>query len=127
MTNALPKRDEQLRHSKRGYDCARCFARWTSRVFVCVLFAIPYFATAEVVADYPTHGIRLIVPYTPAGIVDIVARITATALASQLGQSVVVDNRAGAGGTIGMKALINAPADGYTLGIGTTGPLAIMP
>jgi tripartite-type tricarboxylate transporter receptor subunit TctC len=56
-----------------------------------------------------------------------VARITARALEGQLGQSVVVDNRSGAGGTIGMKAVAAAAPDGYTLGIGTTGPLAIMP
>ena len=93
----------------------------------CALLVSPLLGATEVVADYPTHPVRLIVPYTSGGIVDIVARITAAALAGQLRQSVIVENRSGAGGTIGMKAVAAASADGYTLGIATTGPLAIMP
>ena len=110
------------------------FHRRTGRLVRCalrgllfVLLGAPFPATAQGIAGYPTHPIRLIVPYTPGGIVDIVARITARALEGPLGQSVVVDNRSGAGGTIGMKAVAAAAPDGYTLGIGTTGPLAIMP
>jgi tripartite-type tricarboxylate transporter receptor subunit TctC len=110
-----------------GRKCTRRFVRWGSRGLLCVLLGHPVLGTAVVVADYPTHPVRLIVPYTPGGIVDIVARITAAALASQLGQSVIVENRSGAGGTVGMKALAAAAPDGYTLGIATTGPLAIMP
>jgi tripartite-type tricarboxylate transporter receptor subunit TctC len=108
------------RHTGR---LARCALRGLS----CVLLGAPFPGMAAGVVGYPTHPIRLIVPYTPGGIVDIVARITARALEGQLGQSVVVDNRSGAGGTIGMKALVAAAPDGYTLGIATTGPLAIMP
>jgi tripartite-type tricarboxylate transporter receptor subunit TctC len=110
-----------------GRKCTGRFVRWGSRGLLCVLLGDPTLGTAEVVADYPTHPVRLIVPYTPGGIVDIVARITAAALAGQLGQSVIVENRSGAGGTVGMKALAAAAPDGYTLGIATTGPLAIMP
>ena len=102
--------------------------RYLSQVFsAAILLGSPLVVTAEAAADYPTRTVRLIVPYTPGGIVDIVARITAEALAGQLGQSVIVDNRSGAGGTVGMKALAVAAPDGYTLGIATTGPLAIMP
>jgi tripartite-type tricarboxylate transporter receptor subunit TctC len=97
------------------------------RGLLCMLLGAPVPGMAAGVVGYPTHPIRLIVPYPPGGIVDVVARITARALESQLGQSVVVDNRSGAGGTIGMKAVVAAAPDGYTLGIATTGPLAIMP
>jgi len=102
--------------------------RWILRGLSCVFLGASFLAAmAQGVAGYPTHPVRLIVPYTPGCIVDIVARITASALEGQLGQSVVVENRSGAGGTIGMKAVAAAAPDGYTLGIATTGPLAIMP
>jgi tripartite-type tricarboxylate transporter receptor subunit TctC len=83
--------------------------------------------TAEGAADYPTRPVRLIVPYTPGGIVDIVARITATALAGQFGESVIVDNRSGAGGTIGMKALAVAAPGWLYAWHRHHWPLAIMP
>jgi tripartite-type tricarboxylate transporter receptor subunit TctC len=76
---------------------------------------------------YPHKAIHLIAVYSPGGLADLVARIVATALAEQLATSVIVDNKAGAGGRIGVEAVVTAPADGYTLGLGTTGPLAIEP
>jgi tripartite-type tricarboxylate transporter receptor subunit TctC len=78
-------------------------------------------------SPYPNRAIRLIVVYTPGGLVDLVARIVGSALADQLLTAVVVENKAGAGGRIGVEAVIKAAADGYTLGLGTTGPLAIEP
>jgi tripartite-type tricarboxylate transporter receptor subunit TctC len=64
---------------------------------------------------YPAKPIRMIVPNAPAGLADISARIVATKLSETLGQQVVVDNRAGAGSTIGTAMAVKAPADGYTL------------
>src|SRR5262245_28727802 len=65
---------------------------------------------------YPSAGpIRLIVPFAPAGSIDILARIVAEALARHLGQSVVAENRTGAGGNIGMTAAARATPDGYTI------------
>jgi tripartite-type tricarboxylate transporter receptor subunit TctC len=65
--------------------------------------------------NYPTKPVRLIVPFPPGGSNDVVARSIATQLSDKLGQSVVVDNRGGAGGTIGINAAAKSPADGYTL------------
>jgi tripartite-type tricarboxylate transporter receptor subunit TctC len=67
---------------------------------------------------FPERSIRLIVPFAPGGGTDTTARIIAQALTERLGQSVVVENRAGAGGAIGMAAAAQAPADGHTLVMG---------
>jgi len=76
---------------------------------------------------YPSKPIRLISPYPPGGGTDATARIIAQALADQLGQQVVVDNRGGASGMIGTEVASKAPADGYTLVLGNVAPLAILP
>jgi tripartite-type tricarboxylate transporter receptor subunit TctC len=65
--------------------------------------------------SYPTHPVRLLVGFPAGGQVDIVARVTAQWLGQQLGQTIVVENKAGAGGNLGAQAIINAPPDGYTL------------
>ncbi|MFO1111282.1 MAG: tripartite tricarboxylate transporter substrate binding protein [Bradyrhizobium sp.] len=65
--------------------------------------------------SWPARPIRLVVPFAPAGATDIVARIVGPALTERLGQQIVVENRAGAGGNLGTESVVNAPADGYTL------------
>jgi tripartite-type tricarboxylate transporter receptor subunit TctC len=72
-------------------------------------------ATPSLAADYPTQPIRLICPYAAGGAADVVARITAKYLADQLGQQIFIDNRGGAGGTIGTDVAARATPDGYTL------------
>jgi len=74
---------------------------------------------------YPTKPITMIVPFSAGGTTDILARIVGQALSTELGQSVVIDNRAGAGGNIGGQLAARAPADGYTLFMGTVGTHAI--
>jgi SAM-dependent methyltransferase len=69
----------------------------------------------SIAQSYPTKAVRLIVPFAPGGGLDIMARVIAQPLAGMWGQSVVVDNRPGAGGMLGMQTASNAPADGYTL------------
>src|SRR4030088_2040449 len=71
--------------------------------------------TPSLAADYPTRPIRLIVPYAAGGAADVVARICANYMADQLGQQVFVDNRGGAGGTIGTDMAARSAPDGYTL------------
>src|SRR5204863_3924425 len=67
---------------------------------------------------FPQRPIRLIVPFTAGGAYDVVARLIAEAMSKNLGGSVVVENRPGAGGNIGAQAVAAAPADGYTLLLG---------
>src|SRR5690606_887472 len=82
-------------------------------------------ASAAHAAGYPERPVTLIVPFPPAGTTDLIARNVAQALEKELGQTIVVENRAGAGGNVGMGALARAKADGYTIGLGTVGTQTI--
>ena len=76
---------------------------------------------------WPARSIRLVVGYPPGGPVDLLARAIAPALGTRLGQAIVIDNKAGASGTIGMDAVIKAAPDGYTFGMGTPGGITSLP
>ena len=76
---------------------------------------------------WPTKPIRLISPFSAGSTVDLQARLIAIPLAEILGQPVVVEDKAGAGGAIGLDFVAKSPPDGYTIGIGTTGPMTINP
>jgi tripartite-type tricarboxylate transporter receptor subunit TctC len=79
------------------------------------------FSLAASAQPFPNRPVHLIVAYSPGGTGDVVARIIAEKLGTALGQSVVVENRAGATGAIGALAVLNAPPDGHTLLVGQTG------
>jgi len=78
-------------------------------------------------AGYPTRPIRMLLPFAAGGSIDIMARPLAKKLTELLGQTVVVDNRAGAGGSIAAELTAKSPPDGYTLFMASTSPLAITP
>jgi tripartite-type tricarboxylate transporter receptor subunit TctC len=85
---------------------------------VALMLAGAPFAAALAQPAYPNKPVRIIVPSTPAGVLDNVARTLALRLADQLGQPIVIENKGGAGGNIGVEAAARSPADGYTLFIG---------
>ncbi|MBU2289020.1 MAG: tripartite tricarboxylate transporter substrate binding protein [Gammaproteobacteria bacterium] len=89
------------------------------------LAAAPFAASAQ--ADYPSRAITIVVPFPAGGPTDASARLYATAMGEALGQPIVIDNRAGAAGTVGSAAVARAPADGYTLLWGGTSTLAVAP
>lgn len=87
--------------------------------------AMPRLGHAQ--GEFPGRPVRVIVPFPPGQAADVFARIVADELSKRWPQRVVVENRAGGAGAIGMEAIARAPADGYTLGIGTSGTLGVNP
>src|SRR5476649_1843924 len=90
---------------------------------VCMLAAV----TVAPAADYPDRVVTLVVPYPPGGGVDAMARVVAAKLSDAFKQQVIVDNKSGAGGTLGTRLVAHAAPDGYTLLLGHTGTISINP
>lgn len=91
---------------------------------VCALYCAMPLAWAQ---GYPDRPVRIIVPYTPGGSTDLIARIIAEPLGRALGKPVIVENKSGAGGMLGTQELVRATPDGYSLGIGTVSTMVIFP
>jgi len=91
------------------------------------LLLLPGFSAPAAAEGFPDKPIRLIIPYTPGGSTDLTGRIYGEALQAILGQNVIVENRPGAAGTIGIDAVAKSKPDGYTLGVSGVGPTAIAP
>ena len=96
-------------------------ARLTALMAVCLAAALP--AAAQ---NFPERPVKLVVPYAPGGSADITARLVSDEWGKALGQSLVIENKAGAGGNIGVDSVAKAKADGYTIGLQTVS-LAINP
>ena len=97
---------------------------FTRRAALAALAAAALPAAAQ---TWPARPLRIIVPYPPGGVSDLVARAIGERLAASLGQPVIVDNKAGASGTIGMDALAKAQPDGYTLAFSAISPITLSP
>jgi tripartite-type tricarboxylate transporter receptor subunit TctC len=99
------------------------------RSLLATLAAAPFvtLASRPVFAAYPDRPIRLVVPFAPGGNADLVGRLLSESMSPTLGQSIVVENRAGAGGSLGAGVVATSAPDGYTLLIGSNGPLTVNP
>src|SRR5262249_15118648 len=119
------KEDVDARH-KAGHDeCKFAMPRFIQKaalVALALIAAVPAHAQ-----DYPNRPITLVVPYAAGGGNDLLARIVGEKMSKTLGQQVVIENRAGAGGSTATRAVARAAPDGYTLVIGGTGTLAVNP
>src|SRR5258706_5497966 len=89
--------------------------------------AVAQSASTSLLPAYPTKAIRLIVPFPPGGAVDAIGRIIGQKLAESFGHAVVIDNRGGAAGAVGSEVAAEAPADGYTLLVGSTRTVSVKP
>ena len=102
--------------------CTASLQQWAIRLVLAIVGGsslAPQLLLAQTVAKFPDKSIRFVVPFPPGGGNDILARAIAPRLAEAFGQTVVVDNRAGAGGNIATDFLIKAPPDGHTIMLGT--------
>src|SRR3979490_996485 len=105
--------------------CSRILRNaWTAIVLLAGAAVTAVTASAQ---DYPNRPITPVAPFPPGGSTTIVARIVADKMSGALGQSIVIDNRGGAGGTVGSRAVSKSAPDGYTILLGYTGTLAIGP
>ena len=93
----------------------------------CFALLAALFPALGLAQDFPSRPVHIVVPYPPGGNVDITARTLEPALREALGQTIVVDNRAGAGGIVGTAYAAKAPADGYTLLLGSSGTVTAGP
>lgn len=109
--------------TRRAHNCwgpSAMAARWG----IALAIGIASHASAQ---SYPAKPVRLIVPFPAGGGSDVVGRIVAQKLGDRVGQQIIVDNRAGAGGSIGTEVVVKAPPDGYTVVLASTSEIAINP
>ena len=101
-------------------------SRWTAWILTLLAGAMPA-AAAQAQPAFPERALRVIVPFTPGSGSDISARFFGEKLAGELGQPVVIENRPGAAGNIGLQAAKAAPADGYTIVLASNSPMCVNP
>jgi tripartite-type tricarboxylate transporter receptor subunit TctC len=100
---------------------------WTKRALLAALVAAPFAASSAQAQNYPNQPIKFIIQAAAGGLPDTVARIVARVLQERLGQSIVVENRPGANGSVAIAAMLGAPADGYTFVVSDGSILSINP
>jgi tripartite-type tricarboxylate transporter receptor subunit TctC len=98
-----------------------------SKLLSALVLATASIANTSAQSDWPTKTITIVVPYAPGGFSDTRFRLLGRKLSEKLGQPVILDNKAGAGGVLGTALVAKAPPDGYTIGVGSFAPLAINP
>ena len=113
----LPRRT----HNRADRDARRCVLLWVTAVTLC------WPGVAAWADTYPSKAVHLIVPFAPGGTSDIIARVVCERIAAELGQPMIVDNRAGAGGAVGATEVARAVPDGYVLGLATVSTTASNP
>jgi len=101
--------------------------RYATHAVIAALYCVQFASTQALAQEYPDRPIRMLTPSLPGGAPDVGARVVAERLSVRLGQKVVVENRAGAGGVIALELLKNSPPNGYTIASTQIGPLTIMP
>lgn len=114
----------RMASSRSGAAQARRGRLWWGAALLAGSFAGAAVASAQ---TYPTRPVRLVVPFPPGGTIDMVGRMVAQGLTERLGQTVVVDNRGGAGGVVGVDAVAKATPDGHTLCLCSAGALISSP
>src|SRR6266446_4183016 len=100
------------------------------KIWLCaaaLAFGLPGASDDAQAQSFPSRAITLVIPFAPGGSTSIVGRVIADKMSELIGEKVVVDNRPGAGGTVGTKAVAKSEPDGYTIALGYTGTLAIGP
>lgn len=106
---------------------SKLFARLCKGGLACLMAVSMPFTVLAAASEWPSKPIRMLVPFAPGGATDILGRLIANELSKDLGQSIVVENRPGAGGNIGSDVVARSKADGYTLLFGAAGNIAINP
>src|SRR5437762_4772889 len=120
--------DDGRANNKNSPGSALIMSTWIkSLCFVAALLGLGAAIDSAQAQNYPNHPITLVIPFAPGGSTSIVGRGIADKMGELLGEKVIVDNRPGAGGTVGTKAVAKSDPDGYTLVLGYTGTLAIGP
>jgi tripartite-type tricarboxylate transporter receptor subunit TctC len=119
----LQQQEELQVHSRIRSVAARIFLSISVAAVACV----PASVSAQTAADYPARTVKIISPFAPGGMNDILSRLVSQKLFEMWKQPVIVENRGGSGGTIGVDACAKSPPDGYTIALGGSSMLAIAP
>src|SRR3954452_7628108 len=95
------------------------------RGFLALLFCVALSGSAAAADTYPSRPIKLLIPFPPAGITDLSGRLVAEGLRAKFGQPVIIENKPGANGVIGLREMLKSEPDGYTVMVGTVGSVVI--